>query len=236
MVVQKSSPEAVRLNLWVRPCPHRFMDIRILIEDRQINAAIPRAKLHTRLKIEISSSQTKARQKLNSGPVTWKYLFCVGWIGWCEIIQNEAQLRFKRWLERWRSFDEPFTSDRSLGASGPWQMRLSLPVSLGQPEGPSQVIWGDVKTHTTFRALSQRTQSGRVLLLGLKFEIGSENESQPVSGGSSRGGMAPPPASCSASGLSDSCQPQSALVLTVGRHSTSSASPPPGTVPTFQGF
>lgn len=84
-----------------------------------------------------------------------------------------------------------------------------------------------MKTHTTFRALSQRTQSGRVLLLGLKFETGSENESQPVSGGSSRGGMAPPPASCSASGLSDSCQPQSALVLTVGRHSTSSASPPP---------
>lgn len=42
--------------------------------------------------------------------------------------------------------------------------------------------------------------------------------------------MAPPPASCSTSGLSDSCQPQSALVVTVGRHFTSSASPHPVTV------
>lgn len=41
--------------------------------------------------------------------------------------------------------------------------------------------------HTTLRALSQRTPSGRVLLLGLKFETGSENESRPVSGGSSSG-------------------------------------------------
>lgn len=153
MVFQKSSPEVVRLNLWVRPCPHRFMDIRILIEDRQINAAIPRAKLHTRLKIEISSSQTKAGRQTRHMKV---FVLCrLNWMVWNNTKWGTAafqevtrKVTFILWaVHLWQVA-------RSLGALTDEAVAPGLSGAAWRPE-PGDLRWredshnlqGSVTTH-----------------------------------------------------------------------------------------